>query len=351
VRRKAEIRKIKEITQIKEEISMEEVKVIVFGVGAVGKEVTKCLVSKKGVKIVGALGNVSGVGSDLGEVAGIGKKIGVVVTNDPDALFSRSYGDVVIHSVTTHVDETYQQLIKPIERGMNILTAAEEMVNPFVYECDLAAELDSLAKKHGVTILASGLWPTLMDIHLPLTLSGGCREICSIKYYRRSDLRPYVGSIVAKHFGLGITRQEFAKGLQDGTIVGHVGFEGSFETLAYHFGWKLEEVKKTAECIYDEKGYSIAVKTTAQGIVDGQVKIEMELFGSTDPNWETSDTISIEATPPINMVIKPCVVGLAPVANALVNQIPYVMNAEPGIITKPGGSLFAFGGDVRSYIT
>ena len=81
--------------------------------------------------------------------------------------------------------------------------------------------------------------------------------------------------------------------------------------------------------------------------MNGEVRMEMELIGSIDPTWETSDAISIEAVPPVNMVIKPCVVGLEPVANILVNSIPYVMNSAPGIVVATDMAPFSMGNDVR----
>jgi 4-hydroxy-tetrahydrodipicolinate reductase len=329
---------------------MEKVKVIVFGVGDVGKEVTKCLVTKKNVEIVGALDRGPCVGKDLGDVAGLGKKLGVLISKDGDDLFSSIESNVVIHSTSTSVGDTYKQLVTPITKRVNVITAAEEMSNPYVYDFSSAAKLDSLAKEHGVAVLGTGLWPTWLDMELPLVLSGGCREVRSIKYNRRSDLRPYIGSIVAKKFGLGVKRQEFEEGLRNGSIVGHVGFEGTFEKLAYYFGWEIEEIKKYNEADYDEKGYSVTLRTGAKAIVNGETKIEMEIYGSTDMKWETSDTIFIDAIPPIHMVIKPSVVGTVPVANVLVNQIPRVMNSQPGIITEPAVGLFSFGGKVGSYL-
>lgn len=51
---------------------MQDIRVIIFGVGSVGKEVVRALAVKKGVRIVGALDKGPVAGNDLGEVAGIG---------------------------------------------------------------------------------------------------------------------------------------------------------------------------------------------------------------------------------------------------------------------------------------
>ena len=77
---------------------MENIKVIQVGLGAVGKGVTKALVDKKGVEIVGVLDIARDkVGKDLGEVVDINKQLDVRVTDDADSLFSRTPADVVIN--------------------------------------------------------------------------------------------------------------------------------------------------------------------------------------------------------------------------------------------------------------
>ena len=59
---------------------MEKIKVVLYGVGAVGSLIAKHLLQKKGIEIVGAIDVVKEkVGKDLGEVLGIGKHVGVII--------------------------------------------------------------------------------------------------------------------------------------------------------------------------------------------------------------------------------------------------------------------------------
>jgi len=81
------------------------------------------------------------------------------------------------------------------------------------------------------------------------------------------------------------------------------------------------------------------------------VKIELDLEAFVDPKMKTMDRITIEGVPPIDMVIKPVIPSVPATANALVNAIPHVINAEPGLMT-PGDLplVFALENDLRIFL-
>jgi 4-hydroxy-tetrahydrodipicolinate reductase len=337
---------------LEREVLVEKIKVIQMGIGTVGQAATRSLVKKRGLDVVGALDlDKEKVGKDLGEVAGLGKKLGVIVTDDADSLFPETYADVVIHTVCVYLHEAYPQIIKPIQQGMNVISSSEALGNPYVSDPGLAAKLDKLAKKHGVTVLGSGLSPGFTSDYLILALTGVCSEVCKIRYARLSDVRRYLGGTVGRHFGLGLSPEEFKRGVAEGEIIGHIGFIESVQTVADRLGWQLDEIKRTMEPVHDHKGQFVSTKTVVQGIRDGEVKIELELEAFIDPKMETMDSITIEGIPPINMVIKPVIPGIEGTANALVNAIPHVINAKPGIMT-PGDLplIFALENDLRMFL-
>jgi 4-hydroxy-tetrahydrodipicolinate reductase len=330
---------------------MEKIKVLLMGVGAVGREAVKCITTKRGLEIVGAIDPETGVGNDLGEVAGICKKLGVTITNDADTLLSEIKADVLIHTSAGHLDDLYNQVKVAVEAGTNVVTVADQMGgNAYYYNPEMAAKLDTLARNSGVSIMGSGLWPNWLDLLLPLTLSGGCRNVRKVTYERHSDLRPYreTSSSVYQRFGCELTQEEFGRGLTDGTIYCHA-FEGDFEALAFHFGWQLEEIRQEIEPVY-ENGRVIANRNSGIGFVDGEARIEMSICAQIHPDMKTSDVIQIDADPPVSMVISPAITGIAPVGNALVNAIPLVMRAKPGLVTTPEVGLFSFGNDVRLFL-
>jgi 4-hydroxy-tetrahydrodipicolinate reductase len=331
--------------------AMQDTRIIIFGVGSVGKEVVRALMAKKGVQIVGALDKGPIAGLDLGDVVGLGRKLGIAITNNEDALFAGTKADVLIHTTTTHVADTYEQLRKPIAAGINVITAAEEMSSPSTYDPEATRLLDDLAKNYGVAVLGTGLWPTYVDIDIPLLLSAGSRDVRGVKYCRHSDFRAYVGSVVAKHFGMGVTKEAYAQGVRDGVIVGHVGFEGSFERLGHYFGWTIDKVTKDEAQFYGPAGTTTGIRTIARGWEKGVQRIEMEIHVCIDEGWETYDKFDIEGEVPTHVTIRPALYGTSPVANVLVNHIPALLQAKPGIVLRSSVGAFAFGGEVGKYLS
>ena len=132
---------------------METARIALYGVGAMGARVAKLLLKKKGVEIVGAIDvDERKVGKDLGEALDIDQYLGVKISNNPDNVLSRANADVVIHSTTSFLKQTYSQITLAIKHGANVISTCEELSYPYAMEPELAGKLDELAKKHSVTI-------------------------------------------------------------------------------------------------------------------------------------------------------------------------------------------------------
>ena len=70
---------------------------------------------------------------------------------------------------------------------MNVITSAEEMAYPKAQEPELAAKLDEIAKKNGVTVLGTGINPGLIMDLLVILWTGACEtfdHIDSIRFNR-----------------------------------------------------------------------------------------------------------------------------------------------------------------------
>ncbi|MCG0276752.1 MAG: NAD(P)-binding domain-containing protein, partial [Thermosediminibacteraceae bacterium] len=109
---------------------MENVKVIVWGLGAMGGGMARMILQKKGIEIVGAIASrPEKAGKDLGEVLNLGTKVGVTVTNEPEKALKEP-ADIVLLATSSFTREVYPQLRRIIESGKNVITIAEEMAYP-----------------------------------------------------------------------------------------------------------------------------------------------------------------------------------------------------------------------------
>ena len=323
---------------------MREIRVISYGLGWVGREIAKFILEKKGVSIVGAVDIAKDlVGKDVGEVLGLGKKIGVTVTDKPEELLKEVEADIVVHATTSYLYQTYPQIKLCAENGLNVLSTCEELSYPFRKYPELSAKLDRIAREKGVTILGSGINPGFLMDSLPIFLSAICKEVKKVKVvrmmYSGNRRIPY-----QKKIGTGLTPEEFKAKIERKEITGHVGLFESICQIASALGWRLDEIKEfPPEPVIAEKelkttyttvkpGQVAGLISRAVGIMDGKEVIELE-FVSHAGVEEPYDEVIIEGTPNVHERIFGGVHGDIGTVAMIVNLIPKVIKAPPGLLT------------------
>ena len=326
---------------------MDKVKVIVWGLGAMGGGMARMILDKKGIEIVGAIeGRKEFEGKDLGEVLGVDREIGVKVTTDSNYVINNIEADLAIVATDSFVKNVFPVLKAVVESKKNCITIAEEMSYPYTVEKELSEELDRLAKENGVTILGTGVNPGFVLDTLVLTLSTACRKVNSIKASRINDLSPF-GTTVMRTQGVGSTPEQFEKGIADGSIVGHIGFKQSIPLIAKYLGIEIDEIKETRAPIISnthretpyvtvEPGMVAGCCHMAYGMRNGEVVIELEHPQQIHPQCEgvnTGDYIEIKGDPDLNLCIKPETPGGIGTMATAVNCIPLVIAAKPGLKT------------------
>src|SRR3989338_6881327 len=191
---------------------MKKIKVIQYGLGAMGSKMVDMVLRKEELELVGAVCRCKEkIGKDIGELLGLGKKIGVKCY-DEDYVFKNIKADVVLHAAVSYVPEVWKQIKKAVQAGMNVITIAEEMGYPFAKYTKISKEMDKLAKKHKVTILGSGINPGFAIDYLPLALTGILQDVNSIRVTRLVNFAPF-GQSIQNNIGIGLTLQEFRKGV------------------------------------------------------------------------------------------------------------------------------------------
>ncbi|MCF6097369.1 NADP-binding protein [Thermovorax subterraneus] len=343
---------------------MKNIKVIVWGLGAMGGGMARMILQKKGMEIVGAIASrQEKAGKDLGEVLNLGSKVGVTVTAEPEKALKEP-ANIVLLATSSFTGEVYPQLKMIIESGKNVITIAEEMAYPAYREPEMAREIDKLAKDHNVTVLGTGINPGFVLDTLIIALSCVCMDVKKITARRINDLSPF-GTTVMRTQGVGTTVEEFHKGLEEGTIVGHIGFPESISLISEALGLEIDEIKQIREPIvskvYRETPYAkvqpgmvAGCKHIGIGLRKGEPVIVLEHPQQIRPeleNVETGDYIEIEGTPNIKLSIKPELPGGIGTIAIAVNMIPKVIEAKPGLVTMKDLPVpAAIMGDVRKLL-
>jgi 4-hydroxy-tetrahydrodipicolinate reductase len=326
----------------------ENVKVIIWGLGAMGKGMAEMLLKKKGVEIVGVVGRGAKIGKSMYDFLDVerGDREDVIIGSYEDVITEKA-ADVVLLATDSFTRNAFDKVKYCLEKKINVISTAEEMAYPQAQEPELAKELDRIAKENGVTVLGTGINPGLMMDLLVILLTGACIDVDHIKAERINNLSPF-GPVVMHEQGVGISVEEFNRRVQEGTLAGHVGFPESINMIADALGWKLsKEVEQTKEPIVSnvyrkapyaevQPGNVAGCKMLGYGYVDGELKIEMVHPQQVEPQLEgveTGDYITIKGTPNISMQIKPEVPGGIGTIAMCVNMIPHVINAKPGLKT------------------
>jgi hypothetical protein len=318
----------------------EEIRVLQFGIGVIGRGVTKILAKKKGMKIVGAI-DVANVGKDLGEVAGVGRKLGIRLSSDLNKVVKQRKPQVAIHTTSSSLKKVYPELEKLVRAGVHVVSSCEELSYPHQKAPGLAARLDRLAKKCGVAVLGTGVNPGFLMDAWPLFMSGVCTDVKRVKVSRVQDASsrriPFQEKI-----GAGKTKKEFQKLVSEGKIR-HVGLPESVAMIAAGLGWQVDKVTETIGPILHRKtvksdyitvkpGRVAGVKQVGRGWSKGKALITLNFEASIGAG-ESYDSVAIQGTPNMEVMIKGGTHGDVATVAMLTNAVPRILELPPGLKT------------------
>ncbi|MFC1674069.1 NADP-binding protein, partial [Pseudomonadota bacterium] len=205
----------------------EPIRLLILGTGQMGSGIARLSLDKPNLKLVGAYARRSDrAGTDLGPAIGLDRDLGLTIGNDLSEIIQATRPDVAIQATCSTLIEAKAEIATLIEHGVNVISIAEEMAFPACVSPEIAEQLNALAVKHGVSVLGTGINPGFVLDTLIIALSGICQDITSITATRINDLSPY-GPTVLSSQGVGLTVDEFNQGIQDLSVIGHVGFEQS----------------------------------------------------------------------------------------------------------------------------
>jgi len=331
-------------------VRKENVKVAIWGFGAMGSGMAEVLLRKKGVDIVGVCDiHPARQGKSMFEVLGVpkGDRKDVVIQGDIAKVVSKGSADVVLLATDSFTRNAFGKIKQIVELGINVISTAEEMSYPKAKEPELAAEIDRLAKANGVSVLGTGINPGLIMDLLVILMTGACTDVEYVKAERVNSLSPF-GPAVMEEQGVGISLEDFNRKSKEGHLAGHVGFNESVNMICDAIGWKLDKpVEQTMAPIvsnvlrktkYAEVKPGDVAGCTMKGFgtVGGKLAVEMVHPQQIEPQLEGTDTgdyVVIKGTPNVNLANKPEVPGGIGTIAMCINMIPQVINARPGLHT------------------
>jgi hypothetical protein len=336
-------------------------RVVQWSTGNVGRHALAGIDAHPELELVGLfVSDPNKVGRDAGELARLDRTLGITATSDVDALLALR-PDCIVH--TAMADDRLGEAIADLERfltaGINVVSSGPVFLQ-FPADGDpMAAPLHTAAKEAGVSLFVNGIDPGFANDILPLVLSGiserieevRCSEVLNYDTYnqpmvlfdimgfaRPLDHVPMLllpgvltmawGSVVRLiATGLGITVTDIVEWYErepapeDFEIPAGPVPKGTVAALHFEVrgmvGDKAVVVLEHVTRLRDDLG-----ATWPQPAGDGCYRVEI----TGEPNY-TLDLQLMGTDGDHNTA------GLKATAMRLVNAVPAVIDAKPGLIT------------------
>ena len=330
---------------------MSSIRVMHFGLGPIGAAIVRQVADRPGFKIVGGIDtDPAKAGRDLGDVVGLSSRIGIKVSSDAAGALKKLKPHVVVLCTSSSMKLVMPQIEAVLKARIPIVTTTEELAYPGYTHVRQGRQVDAWAKKAKVAVLSTGVNPGFVMDALPIALMATCQRVDRVTVHRIQDARnrrlPFQQKI-----GAGLTTEQFQKRVHQGSIK-HVGFAESIAMIADSLGWtldrisdvvepKIAQVTVSSEFLAVDAGYVSGIIQEGIGYRKKQpvIRLRMEAYlGAPD----AYDLIDIDGLPRLSVKIEGGVHGDLATTAIVINSIPKVLDATPGLHTMRDMALPSF---------
>ena len=303
------------------------------------------------------------VGKDAGELAGI-EPLGVAATHDADALIALAPDCVVYAASGPERDgAAVPDYLRLLQAGVNVVsTSSTSLVYPPSYFApDWREQLEVAAKSGGASFYASGIFPGFASDQLALLMTTQSKNIRCItaSEIALNDHYP-VADVMMDGMGFGRPTDFEPMLSQPGFI--EMAWKAPIHLIASGLGVEVERVNGSLDRQLADRDIDVAfgtikagtcgaVRTRAAGVANGREAIVIEhvirMARDVAPDWPTSDCdatyrVDIDGDPDIHCVLTlgeaeghgAGRAAMASTAMRVVNAIPYVVGARPGLLSS-----------------
>lgn len=304
------------------------------------------------------------VGKDAGRLAGLDRDLGVLATDDREALFALK-PDAIVHTAMTddRIMEAIADLTEFVSRGIDVVSSGPVLLQyPYgLVPDDMITPIVDAARSGGASLHVNGIDPGFANDVLPLSMTSLSQQIDKVVCMEIADYSTYYQPVVmGELFGFGKPMDHqsmiFTPGVLSmawGSVVRQIA-KGLDVALDEPLVERVEKVP--ADRDVDTVSVAIAEGTLAAahfevvGQVNGEDRIVLAHYTRTSPEqcpeWPTPDSgdgsyrIEIHGEPFLRVEMSHHartgdhnVSGMIVTAQRLVNAVPAVVAAEPGLVT------------------
>ena len=316
------------------------IKIAQFGLGLIGIESIRLAAVKPWLDVVGAVDiDPAKTGRPLNDLVGNVDVGEATVYDSFERLLDEVQPDVVLHTAGSKVDATFDQIEPMIRAGVSVVSSCEELLFPKLRSPARSEQVDELCRAFGAGVVGTGVNPGFVMDVLPVCLTGVSRSVDRIEVFREVNASTRRQAL-QKKIGSGMDPDDFRK-LWEAGRAGHAGFRESAAMVCHAMGWPYDDLVETCEPViagHDirtqyfsvEKGLTCGIHQTVTARVDGRTPLFMDLKMYLDaPN--PHDRVIVTGEPAYDCLLQGGVAGDGATVAALINAVPRVLKAGPGL--------------------
>jgi len=323
----------------------DRIPVAVAGLGQMGREVAKAVLARPELELVGAVDtDPSLIGKQLSKLLDLPLgRADLRIEGDEGAAFHRAAGGVLLQLTGSRLPAVLGQIERAIKAGLNVISSCEELAFPWLRHAELADRLEELAHKAKRSVLGTGINPGFVLDRLVCTLGAAVGHIQKVHAERVVDTGTRRAALRRK-LGAGLSREQWDEQVDAGDI-GHVGLSESAALVSAGLGLDCDEFDETIDPVIAEerittptleatieRDHVAGCRQVARGFCDGREVVQLALtlaVGAKDPR----DEVHLFGQPEVHMVSPGGIAGDRATAWTMVNSIPALVTAEPGLLT------------------
>jgi 2,4-diaminopentanoate dehydrogenase len=339
-------------------------RVVQWSTGNVGRNTIAGIDARPDLELVGLwVSNPDKVGRDAGELAGLGRDLGVTATGDAEEVLALR-PDCVVNTAMAddRLDEAMQDLRRMLRSGCNVVASGPVFLQfpDEVVPAEMSDPLREAARAGGASLWVNGVDPGFANDLLPLALTGISERIDEVRCLEILDYATYDNrKVIFDIMGFGRPLDDVPMLLQPGilsmawgSVVRQIaaGLDVDLDPALVE---RFERLPAPEDFDVDSgriaKGTAAALRFEVVGTKDGTPVVALEhvtrLRPDLGPDWPQPAgagcyRVEVSGEPNYTLDLELLggdgdhnTAGLKATAMRLVNAIPAVVDAGPGLLT------------------
>ena len=333
-------------------------RVIQWATGTVGVHAVPAIAAHPDLELVGLwVHSDSKAGRDAGEICGV-DPIGVKATQDAEALLALD-ADVVCYMAHSDVrpGEVVDDLARMLRSGKNVVnTSFVPLLYPPAAGEAFHRQLEDACLEGGTSFYTSGVDPGYGNVGLAIPALAICKEVESVRMMEIVNYDTWDNPFTMFEI-MGFSKQEPTESLLLSPGSTALAWGPVVAMVAAALDVELDDITEWHEVIRADEDFEIASGTIPagtisgmrfeiRGMVDGEARIVVEhvtrLRDDDAPEWPQGQgyRIVVEGEPCLKLELELSShqgdhnhAGCLATAMHVLNAIPHVVDAEPGVLS------------------